>query len=99
MPKQAAAGLPTQGFAPQAAPKTNPAESALSAGYTAAPKPKSGLAGLRANATIDQDKLKAALNGIHKAQQPTGQASLAQDLLNDDDLEDFMDPNLPSDEV
>ena len=93
MPKQAATGVASQGFAP----KANTAEDALSEGYTAAPKPKSALAGLRANAAIDQDKLKAALNGIHKAQQPAGQASLAQNLLNDDDLEDFMDPNLPED--
>lgn len=99
MPKQAAAGFAPQGFAPKApAAPANPAEAALSAGFTAAPKPKSTFAGLRANAAIDKDKLAAALNGIHKAQQPTtGQASLAQDLLNDNDLEDYMDPNLPED--
>lgn len=99
---KAAAGFTTQPAAPNTAvgmPKPNPAEQALAAGFTAAPKPKSAFAGLRANATIDQDKLKAALNGIHKAQQPTGQASIAQELLNDDDLEGYMDPNLPDDEV
>ena len=102
IPKQAAAGFASQGapqgFAPKApAASANPAEAALSTGFTAAPKPKSTFAGLRANATIDKDKLAAALNGIHKAQQPTGQASLAQNLLNDDDLEGYMDPNLPDD--
>ena len=109
IPKQASAGVTPQGTPnPQytlggniknpSTPKSNPAEDALSAGFTTAPKPKSTFAGLRANAAIDKDKLAAALNGIHKAQQPAnGQASMAQNLLNDDDLEDYMDPNLPED--
>ena len=103
-PKQAAAG-----FTPQAAPqaanaaprfalKSNPAEDALASGYKAAPTPKAkpGLAGLRANAAIDQDKLKAALNGIHRAQQPNNQASMAQSLLDDNDLADYQD-DIPED--
>ena len=95
IPKQAAAGVAPQGIAPKApafnAPKQNPAEAALSEGYTQAPTPKSrpaGLAGLRANAAIDQEKLKAALGGIHKAQQ-SNQASMAQSLLDDTDLDDY----------
>ena len=95
IPKAAAAGVAPQGTAPRTpafnAPKTNPAEAALSEGYTPAPAPKSrsaGLAGLRANAAIDQEKLKAALGGIHKAQQ-SNQASMAQSLLDDTDLDDY----------
>lgn len=104
---KAAAGLPTQA-APQAAAagtprfalKSNPVEDALASGYTAAPTPKTkpGLAGLRANAAIDQDKLKAALNGIHRAQQPNNQASMAQSLLDDNDLADYQD-DIPNEET
>ena len=95
IPKQAAAGVTPQGTEPKtptfAVPKQNPAEAALSEGYTPAPTPKTrpaGLAGLRANAAIDQEKLKAALGGIHKAQQ-SNQASMAQSLLDDNDLDDY----------
>lgn len=97
MPKQAAAtGFSPRGFA---APAHTPVDQALSDGFVAAPTPKSkpALAGLRANAAIDQDKLKAALNGIHQAQRPNSQAQTAQDLLNDDDLEAYMDTDLPDD--
>ena len=86
---------------PRFALKSNPAEDALASGYTAAPTPKAkpGLAGLRANAAIDQDKLKAALNGIHRAQQPgNNQASMAQSLLNDNDLADYQD-DIPNEET
>lgn len=103
IPKQAAAGVTAQGSAPAApkapafgTPRQSPAEQALAAGYTPAPTPKgrpNGLAGLRANAAIDQDKLKAALGGIHRAQQ-SNQASMAQSLLNDNDLADYQDPEL-----
>ena len=67
------------------------------AGLKAAPaQAKPGLAGLRANAAIDQEKLKAALSGIRSAQKPQQptQTTMAQQLMNDQDLEGYIDDNL-----
>lgn len=85
-------GIPKQGTKRESF--EDPVEQTLNAGFTPAPQPKSkpaGLAGLRANSTIDQDKLKAALNGIRGAKSPiqNNQASMAANLLNDSDLEDY----------
>lgn len=79
-------------------------EQTLNTGYVAAPTPvsappqpakprPSGLAGLRPNSTIDQDKLKAALSGIRGAASTSqsNQASMAANLLNDTDLDGYQD--------
>jgi hypothetical protein len=78
----------------------DPVEQTLNTGYTPAPQPQlaprpSGLSGLRANSTIDQEKLKAALNGIRgAASTPAGnQASMAANLLNDNNLDDYQTPD------
>ena len=71
--------------------------SVLGGAHIASPVPKSkssGLAGLRPNSTIDQDKLKAALSGIRSATGQNKQASMAANLLNDTDLSDYQDPEL-----
>lgn len=98
IPKQGmATGISSSSFGINNPKMPNPADQALAGAYTPAPAPKSkpGLAGLRANAAIDQDKLKAALNGIHKAQQPQNdQASLANQLLNDTDLDGYQDEGI-----
>lgn len=98
IPKQGmATGIPSSSFGLNNPKMPNPADQALADAYTPVPTPKSkpGLAGLRANAAIDQDKLKAALNGIHKAQQPQNdQASLANQLLNDTDLDGYQDEGI-----
>ena len=90
----------------------NPVEQTLNTGYVAAPAPAaapqpqpakplpSGLAGLRPNSTIDQDKLKAALNGIRGAASTSqsNQASMAANLLNDTDLDGYQD-QMPEEET
>lgn len=90
----------------------DPVEQTLNTGYVAAPAPAaapqpqpakprpSGIAGLRPNSTIDQDKLKAALNGIRGAASTSqsNQASMAANLLNDTDLDGYQD-QMPEEET
>lgn len=75
----------------------DPVENTLNTAHVEAPKPKSGLSGLRANSTIDQGRLQAALKGIRGATQPNNQASMAANLLNDTDLENYQD-DIPNEE-
>ena len=86
----------------QAAPQRNafgipkvqqsPAESALKNAYVPSPTPKTGLAGLRPNSTINQEQLKATLAGIRGKQEPANaQANKAMQLLKDQNLEDYTD--------
>jgi len=77
----------------------NPAEQALSAGFTPARPPQSAprpqFAGLKPNTAMDMDKLRSAMAGIHGATQGGNkQAELARGLLKDNDLADYQDPNL-----
>ena len=68
------------------------AEVALDSAFVSAPKPKTGLTGLRPNSTINQDQLKAALAGINgKKAETNKQANMAKQLLNDQHLEDYSD--------
>ena len=97
---RSAFGMPKAAVSAVKAPTSNPVEGALGAGFIAAPKPQSkpsGLAGLRPNSTIDQDKLKAALSGIRSATGQNNQASMAADLLNATDLDAYQD-DIPNEE-
>jgi hypothetical protein len=68
------------------------AEVALDSAFVSAPKPKTGLSGLRANSTIDQNKLKAALAGIRGQKEPENtQATMAANILNDQNLDGYND--------
>ena len=76
---------------PQMRPQTP--EQVMESAHVSSPKPKSAFNGLRANSAMDMDKLKNAMNGIHGASQGN-QANMAKNLLADEDLDDYQDPNM-----
>ena len=57
------------------------------------PEPGPGLTNLRANSAIDINKVRSTLSGIRQAT-AGNQATAAQNLLNDMDLDDYQEPGI-----